>query len=361
MGFAGQSEVTHVYNQRDIRKLSETCSHVRLILVYGTKLRAVASWAIKMCSFADTESNSRPAIFSHSNPGDGEDDPGVALALRTDPVETSAAARWFALGQIPVVSNWQSLGGEVSVTPVPALVPLLSARPTDNWSIRRLREQELLRSLVTGAAVLRSLAHREGQPVAIEALTLTADDYEEVRLLLQSPAVTSADEPCNPLAKDMVSRANVFSQAKFAGPNAEDNPFRANGSGGGGRNLVTRREIADLGNVRSQLVRQLVGYVRSRSDGYQRFQRMGLVRRPPPLERWRNAEITTLIDFLRPWTAKQVRTHFDQLRRTGMITAERGTANGPWRYVLPEELQGRHVSFRRLPTATELTARYSYE
>ncbi len=115
---------------------------------------------------------------------------------------------------------------------------------------------------------------------------------------------------------------------------------------------------ADLGNVRSRLIRQLVAFVRRRNDGYERFQRMGLVRRPPRRDRSRNVKAAALVNCLRPWTAKQVRTHFNQLRCTGMITAERETANGPWRYALPEELQGRRGAYRHLPTAAEPIARH---
>lgn len=364
MNFAGPNEVRHVYNQSDIRKLPSACGSARLVLVHNAKLRAAASWAVEMCSLADTDANSRPAIFSISNAINDEDDPGVALVLRADPVEMTAVARWFPLGQIPAVPNWQAIADEVS--PAPTLAPILSTRNTDSRTIRRLREQELLRALVTGAAVLRSLDSPEGQAAVVDALTLTTEDYEQVRLLLQSPSVTPADEPCDPLARDMVSRANVFLQVKVAEVNAEDNPFRANGcglplGGRGNKDLVTRREIADLGHIRSRLVRQLVEYIRRRSDGYVRFQRMGLVRQPPPQGRWQSTNVATLIDCLRPWTGKQVRTHFDQLRRGGLIAAERQTANGPWRYTLPEELQGRNESFRRLPTAAELLARHPPE
>ncbi len=191
---------------------------------------------------------------------------------------------------------------------------------------------------------------------------MTVEDYEQVRRLLQSPSITPADDTCDPLAKDMVSRANVFLRARYAEPNAQDNPFNVDGAEsppgkGANRDLITRREIADLGNTRSRMVRQLVDFIRRRNDGYERFQRMGLVRRPPDQEHWRNMDSAAMASFLRPWTAKQVRIHFDQLRRARLITAERETANGPWRYALPEELQGRHNAFRRLPTAAELVAR----
>ena len=360
--FAGPGEVRHVHNQSDIRKLPKACGNARLVLVHAEKLRTAVSWAVEMASLADTEANSRPAIFSVSSPGSGEDDPGVALTLRANPAELSAVARWFSLGQIPTLPNWQAIGDDVSVAPVSALTPILSPRPEHDPGVRRLREQDILRCLIVGTAVLRLLGQEAEQAVAVEELILTTDDYEHVRRLLQSAQVVPADEVCDPLAKDMVDRANIFLQAKYAEPNAQDNPFNVDGAdsppgSGTNRDLITRREIADLGNVRSRVVRQLVEFVRRRNDGYERFQRMGLMRRPPPRDRWRNVETSALTACLRPWTAKQVRIHFDQLRRSGMITADRETANGPWRYALPEELQGRRDAYRRLPTAAELVAR----
>jgi hypothetical protein len=366
MHFAGPGEVRHVRNQSHIRKLPEACGSVKLILVYSEKLRAATSWAIEMASLADTEANSRPAIFSVSSPGSGEDDPGAALMLRVNPAELSALGRWFALGQIPTRPSWQAIGDEVSINPVPALEPVLSPRPGADLDIRRWREQDVLRCLVLGAAVLRSLRQTVEPTAAVDQLTLTADDYEQVRLLLQSPSVASAEEACDPLASAMVNRANAFLQAKYAEPYAQDNPFNTDGADSppgnrANRELITRREVADLGNIRSRLVRRLVEFVRRRTDGYQRFRRMGLVRQPPPRDRWPNADTAALVNCLRPWSAKQVRAHFDQLRRNGLITAERETANGPWRYALPEELQSRHGGYRRLPTAAELAVRQRRE
>ena len=285
------------------------------------------------------------------------------MVLRSNPAELTAVARWFALGQIPTVPNWAAIGEDVATTPVAVLAPVLSPlRPGDESGVRRLREQDILHNLIVGAAVLRLLGQGAEQTTAVEELALTTDDYEQVRLLLQSPLVAPADEVCHPLAKDMVNRANVFLQAKYAEPNAQDNPFNVDGTdsppgSGANRDLITRCEVANLGNVHSRLIRQLVEFVRRRNDGYERFQRRGLMRRPPPRDGWRNVEAAALAECLRPWTAKQVRTHFDQLRRNGMITAERETANGPWRYALPEELQGRRDTHRRLPTTAELIAR----
>ncbi|MFZ1134384.1 MAG: hypothetical protein WAN69_05530, partial [Candidatus Korobacteraceae bacterium] len=61
-----------------------------------------------------------------------------------------------------------------------------------------------------------------------------------------------------------------------------------------GTTVITHREIADLGNFRSRLVRQLVDYIRHRGDGYERFQRMGLVRHPPR-DHWQRTDVATYL------------------------------------------------------------------
>jgi hypothetical protein len=115
--------------------------------------------------------------------------------------------------------------------------------------------------------------------------------------------------------------------------------------------------VADLGNVQSRLVRRLIEYLqRHQPGGYEQFGRMGLIRRPPVRETWTSASIDSLRGYLRPWSAKQVRTHFEQLHRAGMITAQREHPNGPWQYGLPEELTSRTRAFGGLPSAQELVA-----
>jgi hypothetical protein len=299
MNFAGPGEVRHVRNQSDICKLPEACGNTKLVLVHAEKLRTTVSWAVEMASLADTEANSRPAILSVSSPGRGDDDPGVALTLRANSTKLSAVARCFSLGQIPILPNWQAIDDDVSVAPVSALTQVLSPRTGNDSGICRLREHDILRSLVVGAAVLRLLGQRAEQTADVAQLTMTMDDYEQVRPLLQSPIVALADETCDPLAQNMVNRANVFLQAKYAEPNAQDNLFNVDGAdsppgSGANRDLITRREVADLGNVRSRLVRQLVEFVRRRNGGYERFQWMGLMGRPPLRDGWQNVEAAAL-------------------------------------------------------------------
>jgi hypothetical protein len=178
-------------------------------------------------------------------------------------------------------------------------------------------------------------------------------DYELVRTILQTSLVAGADEAHDPLAADMVARSNIYLSVKCTG--GSENPFggdlsMAEHSERPPRELVTRKEVADLGNVRSRTVRRLIEFLKHQPDGYERFRRMGLVRRPPEPEAWRTAEVDALNAYLRPWSAKQLRTHFDRLHKAGMISAEREHGNGPWRYVLPQSLAERSGTFRSLPT-----------
>jgi hypothetical protein len=193
--------------------------------------------------------------------------------------------------------------------------------------------------------------------------TLGLQDYELVRGLLQSPLVGSADESFDPLTADMVNRANVFMAVKCES-GQEDNTVcsldggdvhRRNHNARPPRELITRRQVADLGNVRSRTVRRLVEHLQNQPDGYERFRQMGLLRRLPDRKVWRKASVDDLIGWLCSWSPKQVRTHFEHLRRGGMVTAEREHGNGPWKYALPEELTDCCSAFRGLPSAQDLT------
>jgi hypothetical protein len=244
----------------------------------------------------------------------------------------------------------------LAIQPEPRLAPVLAAGTPNGSNLRRFRDRELLRVLVIGAAVARAL--RQGE-TEVNILAVTTADYELVRRLLQARVVCAADETCDPLSATMVGRANVFMVVKYGEDGGEDNPFNDGGTEPPaekrqGRELVTRREIADLGNPNGRLVRRLIEYLQRQPDGYERFRRMGLVRRPPDRNAWRSNPASELSEHLRPWSAKQVRSHFDRLVRAGFVTAERAHGNGPWRYALPEELACSSSAFRGLPRAENL-------
>ena len=123
--------------------------------------------------------------------------------------------------------------------------------------------------------------------------------------------------------------------------------------------MISRRELADLGNIKSVTVRKLIEFLQSINDGYDQFERLGLATQLPSKSEWRRLPPKSLAQLLRPWSIKQIRTHFDVLRRQGLITAERDHSNGPWRYEIPEELWKHGSLFANLPAAQELEAQYT--
>lgn len=87
----------------------------------------------------------------------------------------------------------------------------------------------------------------------------------------------------------MVSRANVYLAVKCGPDQSENNPFAGHPPpvpsrrSGPPRNpeLITRREVVDLGNTTSRTVRQLIEYLQQSAVGYEQFRQLGLIRRSP--------------------------------------------------------------------------------
>ena len=240
------------------------------------------------------------------------------------------------------------------------LVPVtMPSQLPNGWGPTKLRDCQLLAALMFGASLLRGAPHPD-EPESASAVG--RNDYELVRRLLQSPLLCAADEPVTQLAVDMVGRTNVFLELKCHPEWIEGNPLRGNDGDPtwrirGGRTrqeLTTRNEVADLGNIHSRLVQEIVNLLQSVPDGSAMFRRMGLVRQPPNERDFKKSDLRTLARMLRSWSFKQVRTHFDAMRKASLISGERDSANAPWRYRLPEQLSLSSSPFRSLPTANEL-------
>lgn len=350
-------EVYHIHTQRNLDKLPGRLAEVRIVLVHTPRLHIPTAWSIQLADPVDAEGGSCPAMLSRFAPDDLDEEPGATVVLHGTTREVAAITRWLAAGgNADHVRRLPPGPFSVEFPPWLSSVLLADSRPNGRGR-RRLRDLQVLRGLLAGACVLRSA--RDGD-LAVAAGTVSRDDYESVRRLLQSPILLPADVACDPLATDMVNRANVYLASRSGEVRRSGSPLLGhdyeidNEDGRQPRELITRREVADLGNVQSSMVRRLVEYLRRGADGYQWYCRMALVRRPPRRDAWSTTSPASLVANLRPWSLKQVRTHFDRLSREGLITAEREHGNGPWRYELPEELTDATSPFRDLPPATDL-------
>lgn len=345
--YAGPETVRHIYTQADVRKLAKEIDQVRLVLVYTDRLCNLVSWTIQTSALLLDDGTAKPALFHCGGPHDAEDDPGPTLVLRGDGAEQAAVPQWLltAGNDRP---DWEAIPPALNIQAESALDAELMAFRLPTVDAGGVRNRQVLDALLAGATLVRSL-----QEVPLPSGLITSiGDYNLVRRLLQNRLVAGADDAFDPLAVDMVNRANVYMGVKYGA--GSENPFAGDHSAMDrgerrGRELVTRREVSDLGNVRSRMVRLLVQFLQRQPDGYERFRQMGLVRRPPERDAWRRAEVDGLIAYLRPWSAKQLRTHFERLRRLGMITAEREHGNEPWRYTLPEDLAARSNAYQNLP------------
>ena len=127
----------------------------------------------------------------------------------------------------------------------------------------KLRDCQLLAALLSGACLT---GNAEQSPESTGLPTCGEHEYEQVRRLLQSPLVNTANEPVDQLAIDMVNRANILLELKcnaeftYANPSlcGDGDPIHRQCSSRTRQELVSRREVADLGNVRCRLIQQIV-------------------------------------------------------------------------------------------------------
>ena len=120
---------------------------------------------------------------------------------------------------------------------------------------------------------------------------VSREGYESVRRLLQCPILLPPDAACDPLATDMVHRADVYlaagsGEVRRCGSSLlglecdikdqDDRPPKV---------PMIRRECC-LGNGRSGIVRRLVEYLHQAASGYEWYCRMGLSHAAPGRDDW---------------------------------------------------------------------------
>ncbi|NLF71273.1 MAG: hypothetical protein GX575_19760 [Candidatus Anammoximicrobium sp.] len=354
----GLGQVLRVRTRKDLKDLDEMLAGLRIVIVQTDSLCREVSWAIQL---ADA-SQPRPAVFLSSAAYAAEDDPGAVLSVVCTERETASVIDWLAGRAHSDDACGCDLHTPTSVQYDPRIETLFartSAQPGDRFA--SLRESRILRALLAGACVLRSSQPDQEVPAAAVA---NLDDYELVRNVLCSLTANTSSTEQDPLAADMINRANVYLSVRYG--HSQNSLTEAEvekldyldkyGGHPARRDLITRRELADIGNVRSVTVIGLVEQLQRSRRGRDSFLRMGIVDAQVSERVWRRSSARELARRLRPWSAKQVRAHFDRLRRDGLITAERDSANGPWRFAVPEGIADGSSPFADLPTAEQLAA-----
>ncbi len=287
--------VLHIHTQRDLNQLVGRMSEVRVVLVHTGRLQISTAWSIQLAELPDAESRSRPAMFSRFVPDDLNEAPGATLVVRCTSNETNAIARW--LHAESYTDEDQTFPNDTIDVEIPSwLTAVLSPNYDEASQLqRRFEDTQILHGLLVGAGALRSA--RNGAWAA----TVTPEDYELVRQLLQSPILLPPGVPFDPLAAAMVNRANVYLAAKSGriyqhrAPLAvRDYDDTQDQHGRARRELITRREVANLGNVRSGIVRRLVEHLCQGNEGHEWYCRMGLVRQLPELDAWQRASAASL-------------------------------------------------------------------
>jgi hypothetical protein len=222
----------------------------------------------------------------------------------------------------------------------------------------RFRDTQIVNGLLAGACLIRTF---DNVDQADATRTLTLADYELVRSLLQSSVVCSVDENFDALSTALIDRANVYLGVRYGDDSSALNPFYTMAEAPAWRSsetpapqrFITRKEIADLGNTRSATVRRLIEYLQ-RANNYDVYHRLGFSGATPQRQNWQRRSVESLTAPLLTWSVKQVRTHFGQLQKAGLVAAERDRANGPWLYALPEEVTQISSPFRDLPPPADL-------
>jgi hypothetical protein len=317
----------------------------RLYFIRNPRTYSEIAWTFN-ADLTRADPTSRPApttppIFTTA-PVDPDTDPATTLVLHPHPHELELLGNFLGSqkgdsDRVPASSVSDEVMAELGLVFECAVAPVLP----------RPRDRELVLALWSGALMQT--------PADLDPIARIAAAYAGLYPVLRGRVARPPDEPTDPLAALMVSRANLYLGFRAETANANKlvatDPARAPDVAG---IRVTRVELADLGNVRGARVAALVAWVLARGR-FDDFLGLGLKATKYPGD-WPNRDVAQLASLLIEWTPKQVRTRFDRLARDGLIGRSRESENGPLLFTLPEVLATRGEGFDRLPPPADVEA-----
>lgn len=344
----GPKRVQHVGRERDVRQLEAREEHLKLVLVSRPRLYQTVAWAAVL----RTSTTARPAIFCKFPDCAPDEDPAVTLVLHGRQDESDKVANY--LGAHGLLDHEQLQFSDRVV------FDQVVDRAVES-TLQRRRDRQAVRGLLAGEFVLRSISR---PPDAVQCSRDAFSEYRRVYDLLQSPVVRATEEHFDPLARDMVNRANAYLMLRQTSVQPDVRVARNDDSGGNNKRKdlpeqeckITRRELTDLGNTKGLTVRRLIKFLLDEENGLDTFCGLAAARQSRKYESWPSRDPKSLARLLTPWSQKQVRDHFHRLYQLNLITAKRAGGNKPWQYAIPETLVDGDSVFRRLPRPETLFA-----
>ena len=360
------NENVQVFADRDVRRVFDRQSLPRVIVLEDSSLAECVASRLGGYGWKGGETATAPVVIASADEGISEQ-PVATIVLDADRDELDAIEKWrwgeSCYFEQPNETDQTAVQVDLSVA-IRRAVFLSGAVNIGNGAV--MAEQLVIEALMVGACVCR----HDTQPIDGK-MAVNVDDFDAVRTLIRRVAARTPDEFSDPLATAMVWRGNLYLRARAARCTRSGKSARLDHSdelGVNGAHEITRRELVDLGSTNGRIVGDLIefladtfpnGGAQDSVNGTPTTRRgwlraIGLVRDLPEWWRWPDADAAKVIrPLLRRWTQKQVRTHFDRLRKAGTITGSRESGNAPWVYRLPESFTPT-PAFSWLPTTDEV-------
>lgn len=359
-----RKQMVEIWSHADIQRLKNRIHNTRVILTYSGQERTISSnvldWLVEL---RRTGSQPLPAILSVYHQSSA-DTPGATLVAQGDDDFSDRLGLWLQQHseflKLPEVDPDNGLSVDTSRL----RAAIRHAAVGRSISVRDIH---IVTGLVAGAAINEAM--QDG--ALIKNIQVPGPQhYAEVYGLLNARPFHTIEHPHDDITLFMVARANAYLQTKA--DNSAVKPTRLGGRVGSASTLqeakpaatdrprhITRRELVDLGNPKSSLVKKLLENI-AQSNDVEVLKRIGFTAtvRSRESQCTRKPDASELIKSMTTWTYKMVRTRFDRLQSEGLIEARKTANNAALEYMVPEEFINGRSRFAQLPAPEEVKTNY---
>ena len=352
-------QVTEVWTQVDVQRLRSRLHEVRVIFVFQSRKSAqlanVLAWMIEQRRSCGIPLPAVMVIYDDSV----EENPGATILVSAKPEFSRAVGCWLHR-TVNEPWPWSIVAAPIAVPETHDLLDAIQEAATKDNIPLALAELRLLAGILNGQ-LTRQIIETGGKPVTADAAT-----YEQILRHLSHPLLRQAAEPVDDLTRVMLRRANAYLSARAGVSVSRSVPVGARSSDASTNDArpkksdsqpatITMVELVNLGNSRSKEFAMVLSALEKDNKA---LQDIGIAlsemttaitvnTRSPPA---RLNPSTVNLKRTTTWSFKQVRTRFERLRKGQLIEARRRADNGPYEYVLPDELLNDCSQFIKLPT-----------